>query len=603
MRIKRLSWRLFIVCIGVTFLSIVTITIYASHTYKVFYLKNLTEESLVKVRLIRSLLISRLNSSESGEEIDLLCKAIGSSINCRITVIHPSGAVLGDSQKDPNKMENHAHRPEIMRALRGENGVEERFSSTLGYSMLYIAIPVMQGGNVAAILRLSEPMLQIYKHTHMFYLQMGIASAIALMLIAIACLSIARKMSKPISEMKNGAERIAGGDLGFRLRIPDGEEVRGLALALNSMAKSLEDRILTITSQRNELDVILNGMSEGVLAIDAEEKIINMNPAAAALLDVSLENAKGIWIHDIVRNSSLQRFIQDTMDSDSMVEANFTLPGPAGECHIDAKGKKLGTSKSASDGAIMVLYDVTRLKRLEIMRKEFVANVSHELRTPLTAIKGFVETIIQGEYALDDDVRKFLEIVSTKTDRLCSIVDDLLTLSSIEREHEQKDIKFTPVKIKSVLEDAVRTCFTKAESGNIDLKIDCDEITEVTTNPDLLEQAISNLIDNAIKYSPAGKTVRIEAEEREDNLIISIIDEGIGIPVEHQQRIFERFYRVDKARSRKVGGTGLGLSIVKNICISLGAKVTVESKSGEGSTFRIVLGKRGKELLVKKTAD
>lgn len=603
MRIKRLSWRLFIVCIGVTFLSIVTITIYASHTYKVFYLKNLTEESLVKARLIRSLLISRLNSSESGEEIDLLCKAIGSSINCRITVIHPSGAVLGDSQKDPNKMENHAHRPEIMRALHGENGVEERFSSTLGYSMLYIAIPVMQGGNVAAILRLSEPMLQIYKHTHMFYLQMGIASAIALMLIAIASLSIARKMSKPISEMKNGAERIAGGDLGFRLRIPDGEEVRGLALALNSMAKSLEDRILTITSQRNELDVILNGMSEGVLAIDAEEKIINMNPAAAALLDVPLENAKGIWIHDIVRNSSLQRFIQDTMDSDSMVEANFTLPGPAGECHIDAKGKKLGTSKSASDGAIMVLYDVTRLKRLEIMRKEFVANVSHELRTPLTAIKGFVETIIQGEYALDDDVRKFLEIVSTKTDRLCSIVDDLLTLSSIEREHEQKDIKFTPVKIKSVLEDAVRTCFTKAESGNIDLKIDCDEITEVTTNPDLLEQAISNLIDNAIKYSPAGKTVRIEAEEREDNLIISIIDEGIGIPVEHQQRIFERFYRVDKARSRKVGGTGLGLSIVKNICISLGAKVTVESKSGEGSTFRIVLGKRGKELLVKKTAD
>jgi len=592
MKITRISWQIFFVCLAVTFLSLFSIAIYASHTYHKFYYRNFTTDSVVKSTLIKQQLEFYLTAAQNMLAVDSLCKAIGKTIKSRITVIEPSGLVLGDSETDPDRMENHAHRPEIKAAIKGETGVEQRFSPTLGYPMLYVAIPVMHEGKVKAVLRLSEPLQQIKKHTRHFYINVGLASVTALLLIALASMSIARTLSKPVLEMKNGAERIAGGDLDFRLKIPEIEEIRGLAQALNVMAESLGDRIRTITCQKNELDAILSGMSEGVLATDVHERIITINPAAAEFLAISVKSAKGKWIHDIIRNSSLQRFLQNILNSDSMLETSFTLPGRTGERYINAKGKNLGLLGSSPDGVLMVLHDVTRVKRLEEVRKDFVANVSHELRTPLTSIKGFVETIYHGDYCLPPDVQKFLEIISKKTDRLCSIVDDLLTLSAIEREYEQQEIQLEPTVIKAVLEGAVRTCFAKAESKNIRLELKCKEDLEAVTNADLLEQAVSNLIDNAIKYSHEGKSVSIMGEKSREELIISVIDEGIGIPQEHHQRIFERFYRVDKARSRRIMGTGLGLSIVKNICFSLGGKVTVESEIGKGSIFRIILGEK-----------
>lgn len=592
MKITKMTWQLFIVCLGITLFSLVTVSICASEIYKKFYYKNLTKESVIKSSLIKSLIVPVLSSSDSKERVDSLSKVIGESIQTRITVINKSGIVLGDTEKDPLDMENHAHRPEFLRALNGENGVEERFSTTLGFPMLYIAVPLIENGKVYGALRLAEPLKDIISHNRLFYMRMAIASGFALVLIGIASLSIARALCKPISEMKTGAERIANGDFDFKLRIPDGEETRGLALALNAMAKSLGDRIKTITSQRNELDAILTGMSEGVLAIDANERIITINPAAAEFLGISVENAEGMWIHDIVRNSALQHFLQETLTSESMIETSFILPSPSGERHIHARGKNLNQSKTNADRAILVLHDITRLKKVEIMRKEFVANVSHELRTPLTSVKGFVETIRHGGYDLPEDVSKFLGIISAKTDRLCSMVDDILSLSAIEREYEQREVHIVPTRIKTVLDDAINTCLAKAELKSIAIKTTCDEMIEVKTNADLLEQALLNLIDNAIKYSPEGKAVLVNAEKKDDRVQISVSDEGIGIPSEHLHRVFERFYRVDKARSRKVGGTGLGLAIVKNICLLINAKVTVESLVGKGSTFRIELSSR-----------
>jgi len=594
MKITKISWQIFFVCLAITFLSLFSIAIYASHAYRKFYQRNFVADSVVKSILIRQQLESYLTAAQSMHAVDSLCKMIGQSINTRITVIEPSGLVLGDSKTDPDRMENHSQRPEVRAALKGETGVYQRFSPTLEFPMLYVAVPVMYDGKVKAVLRLSEPLQQIKKHVNQFYMNVGIASATALLLIALASMSIARTLSKPIMEMKNGAERIAGGDLGFRLRIPEIEEMRGLAQALNTMAESLGERIRTITSQKNELDAILSGMSEGVLATDVNEKIITINPAAAELLAISADNAKGKWIHDIIRNSTLQKFLQDILKDGSMLETSFTFKDRTGERYVDAKGKILGLPESSPEGIIMVLHDVTRLKRQETVRKEFVANVSHELRTPLTSIKGFVETILNGEYCLPPDVQNFLGIISRKTDRLCSIVDDLLTLSAIESEYEQQEIQLAPTSIKKVLEGAIRTCFAKAEIKKISFDINCEDNVEAVTNADLLEQAVSNLVDNAVKYSPEGKRVSIKGEKTGEELVISVTDEGIGIPQEHHQRIFERFYRVDKARSRSIGGTGLGLSIVKNICSSLGGKVTVESEVGKGSTFRIILG--GKEL-------
>ena len=592
MRITRISWQIFSVCLGITFLSVVSIAIYASHTYRKLYLRNFVADSVVKSTLIRQQLESYLITAQSMNTVDSLCKTIGRSIKTRITVIEPSGLVLGDSKTDPGRMESHAYRPEIMAALKGETGVQQRFSPTLELSMLYVAVPVMHNGKIRAVLRLSEPLQHIRKHVNQFYMNVGLASVTTLLLIALASMSIARTLSKPVMEMKNGAERIAAGDLDFRLRIPEVEEIRGLAEVLNNMAESLGERIRTITSQKKKLDAILSGMSEGVLATDVNERIIIINPAAAELLAISADDAKGMWIYEIVRNSALHGFVQDILKNDSMLETSFTLPGRTGERYIDAKGKILGISGSSPDGVLMVLHEVTSVKRLEEVRREFVANVSHELRTPLTSIKGFVETIINEEYCLPPDVQKYLEIISRKTDRLCSIVDDLLTLAAIEREYEQQEIQLEPANIKAVLEGAVRTCYAKAELKKISFDINCEDDIEVVTNADFLEQAVSNLVDNAVKYSPEGKMVSVKGEKSGEELIISVTDEGIGIPQEHHQRIFERFYRVDKARSRRIGGTGLGLSIVKNICLSLGGKVTVESEVGKGSTFRIILGRK-----------
>lgn len=590
MKITKMSYQVFIVCICITLSSLIVTTLCASYTYKKFYIKNMTDESIIKAKLIRSLIVSKLNASENDAEIDMLCKAIGSSINRRITVIHPSGLVLGDSEKDPDSMENHALRPEVMSALHEKNGVEKRFSSTLGFNMLYVAIPVMQNKEVAAVLRISEPMEQITNHTHFFYRQMGIASGIALLIIAVVSISIARKLSNPISEMKKSAERIANGELDLKIRVPQGEEVSGLARALNEMAKSLGDRIRIITNQKNELDTILANMTDGVITVDANEKILTINPAAAELLSVSTVDAKGKWIYDLVRNSSLQKLIQDTMANYSVIETDIILNGPDGERFINIKGKNIGASDFAPDKVILVLHDVTSSKRLEIMRKDFVANVSHELRTPLTAIKGFVETICSHDYNLPDDVTRFLGIISSKTDRLCSMVNDLLALSTIERIYEQKEVVTSTVRIRNILINVSQICYSEAVNKKVTLNVDCDETIDIVTNADLLEQAILNLIDNAIKYSRENTTVNISAHKNINELVITVKDQGIGISPEHQQRIFERFYRVDKARSRQVGGTGLGLSIVKNICLTLGATINVESKLGAGSTFRIVLG-------------
>ncbi|MDO5575562.1 MAG: ATP-binding protein [Fibrobacter sp.] len=589
MKITKLTWQIFLVCMGVTLLSLITISVYASKTYKKLYITNLKNESLDKCFLIRHYLTPFLSDTANITKVDSICKAAGTEIGTRVTVINKSGNVLGDSEHDPSKMDSHVYRPEIIQAFTGINGFGQRLSTTLNCPMLYIAVPLVIDNQVGAVLRLSEPLKEISRNIQTFYIQIAIASVIALILISLASLSIAKTLSNPINEMKTGAQKIANGELDFRLRLPAGEEIRGLALALNTMAESLGERIKTTTRQKNELDAILSGMSDGVLAIDNSERIITINPAAAELLGITVKNAKNKLIYDIVRSSALQKFIQDTLDNSSQNETHFVLPDPSGkERHIHAKGKNIGNT-NGTNCAILVLHDITSQKRLEILRKEFVANVSHELRTPLTSIKGFVETIINSEYTFPEDITKFLEIISKKTDHLCAMVDDIIDLSSIEKDAEQKEIQKSLVNVKNILDDITLACTQKVALKNIEIEILCDENTEVKTNGDLLEQALTNLVDNAIKYSTNGKRIVIKACQTDKDVQISVIDEGAGIPPEHQERIFERFYRVDKARSRKLGGTGLGLSIVKNICLLLGATVSVESVVGKGSNFTIAL--------------
>jgi two-component system phosphate regulon sensor histidine kinase PhoR len=329
-------------------------------------------------------------------------------------------------------------------------------------------------------------------------------------------------------------------------------------------------------------------MVEGVLAVDREERLISINQAAASLLGIRSTEASGRSIQEVVRNVELQQFIAKTLSETGRVEGEITLR-ENGERFLQAHGTILRDGSGREIGALVVLNDITRLRRLEGVRREFVANVSHELRTPITSIKGFVETLLDGAMWRPPDAERFLGIVAKQADRLNAIVTDLLTLSRVEQDTEKLSIPLEEHSIREVLKEAVQVCELKGVAKDVTIALTCDEKISARINPPLLEQAVVNLVDNAVKYSDSGKTVRVEGTESGSEVIISVIDEGCGIAKEHLPRLFERFYRVDRARSRELGGTGLGLAIVKHIAKAHGGHVAVESALGKGSTFTIHL--------------
>ncbi|MFP4014323.1 MAG: ATP-binding protein [Chitinispirillaceae bacterium] len=587
MKIKKIAWRFFVVCFGITVVSLWITTWYSTHIHKRLFIEKTIEDVDTRARLLQRELSRFITDSTNYTQLDSLCVKIGDEINTRITIILPTGEVIADSERDPRSMDDHGDRPEIVEVFSGHKGVETRYSNTLNKEMVYLALPMEKMGEITAVLRLAVAIDMIKEHNRNFYQKLLFISLTTLVLLAAASVLIAQWLTKPIKEINLGAQRFSRGELGTRLAIPSAEELGELAKTLNSMAETLNDRIHTITHQKNELNAILTSMNEGVIAVDQNERVISINPAAARLLNVGEKEVNGRWLHDIVRNSALQAFVKETLSSSGKTETDFVFSSPDGDLFIQAYGTGLDKDKGKEKGAVLVLNDITKIRRLESIRRDFVANVSHELRTPLTSIKGFIETIRAGSYKLPQEVSQFLQIISSKTERLCSIVDDILSLSSIERDHEHRDITFEPSELAPVLEEAIKTCRYKAKAKRIELNLSCGPDCTAYVNAPMIEQAVINLIDNAVKYSEEGKTITVSASLGENSTVIKVTDQGIGIPLEHLDRIFERFYRIDKARSRKIGGTGLGLSIVKNIVNAHGGRVTVESKPEEGSTFSI----------------
>jgi two-component system phosphate regulon sensor histidine kinase PhoR len=366
------------------------------------------------------------------------------------------------------------------------------------------------------------------------------------------------------------------------------EEIAGLSETMNQMAGELRDRIRTISEQRNELEAVLSSMVEGVFGVDREERLLGMNPSAAKILGCNPAAAQGRTIQEVIRLSELQRFVVRALSGEEPVEQDLILYGEE-ERIVRAHGTPLRDAEKKRVGALIVLNDVTRLARLENIRKDFVANVSHEIKTPITAIKGFVETLQEGHAQDPEETERFLGIIHKHVDRLEAIVEDLLTLSRIEKEAETQEITLEEHLVRAILVRAVQACENKAEAKKIRLELDCSEELKGKINPLLLEQAVVNLIDNAINYSEEGTSVAVVAEEMGQEILIRVQDHGSGIERKHLERIFERFYRVDKSRSRKLGGTGLGLAIVKHIVQAHGGRVSVESQLGEGSTFTLHL--------------
>jgi two-component system phosphate regulon sensor histidine kinase PhoR len=328
---------------------------------------------------------------------------------------------------------------------------------------------------------------------------------------------------------------------------------------------------------------------EGVMAVDRKERLITLNQAGGRLLGVDPEAAKARPLPEVVRNPDLQNFVTRSLASTRQVDGEIIIRDNNLDRLLQVRGTTLRDLQGKAFGALIVLNDVTRLRRLEQARRDFVANVSHELKTPITSIKGFVETLLDGAMQEPDNALSFLEIIAKHADRLNEIIDDLLSLSRIEQDSEQGKITLASGRIKEVLHNAIQVCRERAAAKDIDIALDCPDDLTGEMNAPLLEQAVVNLIDNAVKYSPAARPVQVEARAELGEILILVRDQGPGIAPEHLPRLFERFYRVDAGRSRKVGGTGLGLAIVKHIAQAHEGYVTLQSAPGKGSTFFIHL--------------
>jgi two-component system phosphate regulon sensor histidine kinase PhoR len=354
------------------------------------------------------------------------------------------------------------------------------------------------------------------------------------------------------------------------------------------MASQLDDRIKTIINQKNELEAVLSGMIEGVIAFDMDERIISINQAAARIFESMPKDMLNRSIQEVIRNPELQQFVTQALSSTDNLEGDITLYRE-GERIIYLHSTPLRDSNSDQIGVLVVLNDVTQVRRLENIRRDFAANVSHEIKTPLTAIKGFVETLRYGSVKNPEEIERFHSIIEKHVNRLTAILEDLISLSRIEQDDEKKAIKLRKNPIKNVLQTAIGNCREQADLKEITIDHVCEENISAMIDSTLIEQAIVNLLDNAIKYSEAESTIHVEAKQINDEIILSVKDQGCGIGKEHLPRLFERFYRVDKARSRKLGGTGLGLAIVKHITQAHGGRISVESMPGKGSAFTIRL--------------
>ena len=586
---KKLIWQLYPTYLIVTVIALVAVTWYCSHFFRYFYIDQ-TRKKLMTLAYVVADQMSTSLQAKDFREIDRVCKQLGraSKKETRFTVMLPSGKVIGDSDEDPAQMANHSDRTEMRKVLSDGYGWSLRLSPTLGKNMMYVAVPIKDNSEVKAVVRTAIPATAIDDALKSLYIKIlwgGLATAFC---VAGLSLLISRRISKPIVEMKKIAEMFASGDLDHRLLVLGTAELDSLANAINRMATQLQERFATITDQRNELDAVLSSMIEGVVAVDGQGRIVSINKAAASLLDIELSKGQNRNVEEVIRNVDLQNFINSTLNSKVPTEADISLP-TKGDRLFQLHGASLPTRAGGRTGAVIVLNDITKMRRLENVRRQFVANVSHELKTPVTSIQGYVEALLEGPIKDPQQAERFLRIIAKHSDRLNSIIEDLLTLSRLEEDRERKETSFTVTELKPVLASAIELASIKAEDKQMKIQLVCDEQIAVRMNTALLEQAVLNLVENAIKYSPLGGDVRISVEQNGKEVAITVKDNGCGITQEHLPRIFERFYVVDKGRSRKLGGTGLGLAIVKHIAQVHGGSVTVESSLGKGSTFTIHL--------------
>lgn len=585
---RRFFWRLYALFIALTVVVFIAASEYAARGFRRFHYESAQKNLASEARLAAELIREKLLTPEADE--DAFCKEIGRRADIRLTVVRPDGVVVADSNADPVTMDNHGRRPEVAEAFAGDLGVVLRYSDTTHEERMYVAVPVIQGGSIIAVVRTSIATEPLARTLRDFQHKLGLTALGLGAVVFVGVYFFLQRIRRPLADMRDGAERFASGDLNFRLRNPDYIELGALSDALNSMAQQMQGRIETIARQRDEMQVVFGSMDEAVIAVDAAEKILQFNAAAAKLLGIEEKSAKGQLLTAVVRNTELLRLLRTALEKREPAAAEIVLHlDDEQERIVQVRATPLHNAAGGVLGAMIVADDFTQVRRLERVRRDFVANVSHELKTPLTSIRGFVETLQDG--ALEDpaSARRFLDIIARQVARLQEVLADLLALSRIEQQHERGELSFDHGEIRPVIEAAIELCSMHAKEKGITIRFECPADAGTRMNAALLEQAAVNLIENAVKYSEGERVLEILVAREEGGWKIDFTDQGRGIEARHLERIFERFYRVDAARGRGEGGTGLGLSIVKHIILAHGGSVSVASTPGTGSTFTLHL--------------
>ncbi len=553
-------------------------------------LRNIKSHLINDARLIENQIPAGAITAEDSASLEKLAQTLSPRSNCRITIINTQGKVLAESEKPLSEipeMVNHIDRPEVRCALKGETGSDIRYSSTLRINMLYVALPLKEEESIKGVLRLALPLESVQKTLSETKKTIIHGLLLALVLAFVLATVVAARTIKPINRMIQVSRKFAEGEFDRRITHFSRDEIGELAETLNQMAQDIENKIGEIKTQNQKLSAVFNSMIEGVIVLDRQGLIVSVNPAVEQIFNIQKDAVKGKVFLEAIRNSDIAEVINLTFKDGKSLSTEITLIYPAHRI-FEVSATPIFNNDRV-DGCLIVIHDITEIRRLETVRKDFVANVSHELKTPLTSIKGFVETLLEGALEDKDNNRNFLKIVRDHADRLNSLVDDLLSLSHLE----SKDITLQKESfdLKQEMDKVIFGFKSQSKSKNIDIKNELPANTQVVADKHKIEQVLTNIIDNAIKFNKDKGNIIIYSREADGKIKIIIEDSGIGIPEKDIPRIFERFYRVDKARSRQLQGTGLGLSIVKHIIELHNGNVGVESTEGLGSKFWFILPK------------
>jgi two-component system, OmpR family, phosphate regulon sensor histidine kinase PhoR len=588
----KLFWKL-----GLTYVVLLLGVLFAVDLYFASVLRrSFIREANDRLSALMNLAVAQSMRPDTPSELQAWARLMATG-GARVTVVSASGSVLADSAAGAPQQDAGAVPPEIRQALTNGAADAVRFDPALNRDLVYRAVRYRPPSGPPIVIRMAVPLEEAIVPRGQIRRSLLAASIVILVAGIVLSFIFSRRFAGRIEQLKDFSRRVAGGD--FRPLQFSGprDEVADLADALNETAARLAATIESLSGERNRSGAILRSMVEGVGVVDARERLIFFNNAFADILNLDGEKSEGHPLIEIIRNSQLVALIRKALRGEEGLRADiamgfvqqrsFSVTAAPVNPLDSAIGKivpRTSPEPARPSGAVIVLHDVSELRRLERVRQDFVANVSHEFKTPLTAIQGFSETLLSG--ALDDpkNNRRFLEIIREHAARLARLTDDLMKLARIEA--GKLEVQLSPVNLADIAEGCEQTALLKASRKQITLDIDVpDSLPPVRADANLLHEVLQNLLDNAVQYTHAGGSIQVGAAAREQDVVVTVADTGIGIPLADQERIFERFYRVDAARSRKAGGTGLGLSIAKHIVEAHGGRIWVESEVGAGSKF------------------